>query len=134
LSFVNTYFLIPTEHWVLVHSFQILKISPHSLDISDNKMLASTLSILVMVATGYGHTGAFAPGMYCRNGATNVDSPNTNTVVNPLFGLAKKDWWMQADRGCPNYPPSDGEFLEIPAGGKFSVELAHNRFSDPSSC
>lgn len=34
---------------------------------------------------------------------------------------------MQADRGCNNVPPKNGESLALPAGGSFTVELAHNR-------
>ena len=34
---------------------------------------------------------------------------------------------MQADRGCDKVPPPEGEFLELPAGGEFTVELAINR-------
>ena len=65
--------------------------------------------------------------MYCRNGSADVDDNNTNTVVNPLWELSKEDWWFQHDRRCDKKPPPPGEFLELPAGGSVTVELAHNR-------
>jgi hypothetical protein len=66
--------------------------------------------------------------MYCRGGADPTkDDQNTNLAVNPLWKLAKQDWWFQHDRGCDKVPPKAGEFLELPANGKFTVELAHNR-------
>jgi hypothetical protein len=90
-------------------------------------MIASTLAVLVLVATPvFGHTAAFASGMYCRNGV-NGTNLNANDPVNPLYGLSKTDYWMQHDRGCDIRPPPAGEFLNLPAGGSFTVELAHNQ-------
>ncbi|KAM0287373.1 hypothetical protein ACHAO9_007777 [Fusarium lateritium] len=74
--------------------------------------------------------------MYCRVSVQSsspggsdpkIDDPNTNLVVNPLWDLPQKKWWMQADRGCHEVPPAEGDFLELPAGGEFTVELATNR-------
>lgn len=48
-------------------------------------------------------------------------------VVNPLYNLPKSEWWMQHDRGCDQIPPEGHHSLELPAGGEFTVELAHNR-------
>ena len=48
-------------------------------------------------------------------------------MVNPLYQLRKDQWWQQRDRGCHAVPPPDGEFLELPAGGSFTTELANNR-------
>lgn len=53
--------------------------------------------------------------------------PNSNTPVNPLYNLPKSQWWMQADRGCNNNPPKNGASVALPAGGQFTVELAHNQ-------
>jgi hypothetical protein len=36
-------------------------------------------------------------------------------------------WWMQAVSGCLNNPPAENESLALPAGGSFTVELAHNQ-------
>ena len=86
------------------------------------------IAVLALVATAQAHTVAWTKGMYCAGGpdlsAVNL---NTNTAVNPLYNLAKEDWWFQHDRGCDAAPPQDGEVLELPAGGSFTVELAHNR-------
>ncbi len=86
------------------------------------------LALLGLSTIAHAHTAAFARGMYCRGGPNpNQDDQNTNTAVNPLFGLSRAQWWFQADRGCDRVPPPAGEFLELPAGGSFTVELAHNR-------
>ncbi|GME46853.1 uncharacterized protein LTHEOB_8840 [Neofusicoccum parvum] len=65
--------------------------------------------------------------MYCRNGTEDVDNSNNNLPVGPLYSLSQEQWWFQADRGCDKALPPDGEFLEIPAGGSFTVEIATNR-------
>lgn len=68
------------------------------------------------------------PGLTFQGGNdSSIDDPNTNLVVNPLYQLPRTSWWMQADRGCDVVLPPDGEFLEIPAGGSFTTELANNR-------
>ncbi|KAI1077968.1 hypothetical protein F5B20DRAFT_582785 [Whalleya microplaca] len=91
-------------------------------------MRASPLFVLGMATYATAHTAAFTKGMYCINGTTpGVDDENTNTVVNPLWDLPKSEWWMQKDRGCDKFPPADGDSLALPAGGSFTVELAHNR-------
>ncbi|KAH4029569.1 hypothetical protein HBI56_131270 [Parastagonospora nodorum] len=91
-------------------------------------MLRSTLLALSLAAFSTAHTAAWAPGMYCKGGADPTkDDPNTNLAVNPLYNLAKADWWFQHHRGCDRAPPMAGEFLELPANGKVTVELAHNR-------
>jgi hypothetical protein len=73
------------------------------------------------------HTAAWGLGMYCKGGNSSTDDPNTDTAVNPLYQLPQSEWWFQHDRSCDQFPPPAGEFLELPAGGSFTVELAHNR-------
>jgi hypothetical protein len=90
-------------------------------------MLASLAFVLALAGPGLAHTGAFANGMYCRNGNDGTVNQNTNTVVNPVYQQTRKNWWFQHDRNCDAFPPPPGEFLELPANGKFTVELAHNR-------
>jgi hypothetical protein len=91
-------------------------------------MLRSLFLSLAMATLATAHTAAFAPGMYCRGGADPTkDDQNTNLVVNPLYNLTKDEWWFQRDRGCDKVPPKVGEFLELPANGNVTVELAHNR-------
>jgi hypothetical protein len=122
-----------------VHSFQppslsaqvcILRPNHQAFSYQPNTktMLRTTLLALGFTALASAHVAAFAPGMYCRGGPDpSVDNQNTNTVVNPLYQLAKEDWWFQHDRGCDKVPPKAGEFLELPANGQVTVELAHNR-------
>jgi hypothetical protein len=66
--------------------------------------------------------------MYCRDGNVKGEvNQNTNTVVNPVYQQTKTNWWFQHDRGCDAFPPPAGEFLQLPANGEVTVELAHNR-------
>ncbi|KAI1098482.1 hypothetical protein F4804DRAFT_350328 [Jackrogersella minutella] len=93
-------------------------------------MKTATAILVTIASAGHvqAHVAAWVKGMYCLNGTTpGVDDQNTNTAVNPLFGKPKSEWWMQHDRGCDQFPPDDGDSLELPAGGSFTVELAHNR-------
>lgn len=91
-------------------------------------MIKTTILSLALATAITAHTAAWAPGMYCRGGNdTSVDNQNTNLAVNPLYDHTKEDWWFQHDRGCDAVPPPAGEFLELPANGEFTVELAHNR-------
>jgi hypothetical protein len=74
------------------------------------------------------HVAAWHKGMYCLNGTTpGFDDQNANEVANPLFNLTKDEWWFHATDSCDQFPPADGDFLELPANGNFTVELAVNR-------
>jgi len=89
--------------------------------------IAVLFAVLALGAVANAHTAAFARGMYCFGGPNpGQDDQNTNTAVSPLYRLRRDQWWFQADRGCNRAPP-DPYFLELPAGGHFTVELAHNR-------
>jgi len=89
------------------------------------------LVLLALLAWGNiadAHHAAFARGMYCLGGPEpGQDDQNNNVPVWPLYQLSKADWWFQHDRGCDRVPPPAGEFLELPAGGSFTVEIANNR-------
>ncbi|CAA7260299.1 unnamed protein product [Cyclocybe aegerita] len=75
-----------------------------------------------------GHVAAWHKGMYCLNGTTpGVDDSNTNAAVQPLFQLQESDWWFHHVNECDMFPPTKGDFLELPANGEFTVELAVNR-------
>lgn len=65
--------------------------------------------------------------MYCLNGTSGSDDPNTDDAVNPLYDLTMSDWWFHHTNGCDDFPPAAGDFLELPAGGSFTIELAANR-------
>ncbi|KIY46248.1 hypothetical protein FISHEDRAFT_46376, partial [Fistulina hepatica ATCC 64428] len=73
------------------------------------------------------HQAAWAKGMYCVNGASDVENENAYVPVTPLYQLSKAEWWLHNNTACLNYPPPDGEFLELPAGGDFTIEVATNR-------
>ena len=52
---------------------------------------------------------------------------NTNDPVTPLraaFNLTQEQWW---GHGRLDFPPNEGDFLELPAGGVYEGELACNR-------
>jgi hypothetical protein len=90
--------------------------------------LLNLIALLALSAVANAHVGCFTAGMYCAFGnVTNFTDPNTNIVALPLWNLAYEQWWFQNISNCPNFPPPPGEFLEIPANGNFTVELAHNR-------
>ncbi|PVG03262.1 hypothetical protein CPB86DRAFT_695511 [Serendipita vermifera] len=75
----------------------------------------------------HAHMTAWTDGMYCLNGTSGGDNQNTNDAVNPLYNLPKSEWWMHHNNKCDEFPPAPGKFLEIPAGGNFTVEIATNR-------
>jgi hypothetical protein len=83
---------------------------------------------LALSAVAQAHTVAWVKGMYCLGGPDlSADNANTNTAVAPLYNLTQEEWWFQHDRGCDGAPPAHGDILQLPAGGTFTVELAHNR-------
>ncbi|KAL0576610.1 hypothetical protein V5O48_005368 [Marasmius crinis-equi] len=85
-------------------------------------------AIISFFGVANAHVAAWSRGMYCLNGTKpGVDDKDNSVPVFPLFKLSKKDWWMQGITGCVNFPPPEGEFLELPANGEIKVELATNR-------
>ncbi|KAH7101427.1 hypothetical protein BKA62DRAFT_795448 [Auriculariales sp. MPI-PUGE-AT-0066] len=81
--------------------------------------------VALYVSAARAHVAAFAPGMYCKNGWSDVDQPETLEIVEPLYHLPYELWWMHGR--CRFHPPPEGEFLELPAGGAAVVELANNK-------
>ncbi|KAL0947760.1 hypothetical protein HGRIS_013838 [Hohenbuehelia grisea] len=90
-----------------------------------SKKLFVTASLFF--ATASAHVAAWHDGMYCRNGTSGSDDTNTYEIVTPLYKMSKKDWWFHGVNGCNKYPPAPGKFLELPAGGDFTIEHATNR-------
>ncbi|KAJ7718950.1 hypothetical protein DFH07DRAFT_859755 [Mycena maculata] len=86
-------------------------------------LLTAALSVTIVRA----HLAPWDPSMYCFNGNTGSIDYNTDDVVQPLYQLTKDQWWFHNDNNVPQFPPADGEFLELPAGGSFTVEIASNR-------
>ncbi|KIL68458.1 hypothetical protein M378DRAFT_184906 [Amanita muscaria Koide BX008] len=86
------------------------------------------LGLSPLVTMVRGHLAAWHKGMYCLNGTVpGIPDLNTAGPVAPLYQLSQKDWWFHHINGCDNFPPADGDFLELPAGEQFTVEIAANR-------
>ncbi|KAL0948866.1 hypothetical protein HGRIS_008986 [Hohenbuehelia grisea] len=83
--------------------------------------------ILLLATLTRAHVAPWAKGMYCLNGTSGTENRNTNDAVQPLYRMQKSQWWMHHSNGCDQFPPSPGDFLEVPAGGSFTVEMANNR-------
>jgi hypothetical protein len=89
-------------------------------------MIAFVLVLLAALpAIVRAHLSAFAKGMYCQNGLSNNYIYGTAEPALPLFNMTRSQWWMHGK--CINYPPPEGEFLDLPAGGSTTVEIAHNK-------
>ncbi|KIY46497.1 hypothetical protein FISHEDRAFT_28572, partial [Fistulina hepatica ATCC 64428] len=73
------------------------------------------------------HQVAWVKGMYCINGDSDTDNENAWDPVEPLYELTKSEWWFHNVTNCIAHPPADGDVLELPAGGNFTVEIATNR-------
>ncbi|EAU92331.2 hypothetical protein CC1G_00550 [Coprinopsis cinerea okayama7 len=90
--------------------------------------LAFWTSLALLVPAVDAHIAAWHKGMYCLNGTDpHVANQNANEAVNPLYMLDRRDWWMHHVNKCDEFPPAPGDFLELPAGKSFVVELAGNR-------
>ncbi|KZW00469.1 hypothetical protein EXIGLDRAFT_795961 [Exidia glandulosa HHB12029] len=98
--------------------------------------MRSLATAVLLATTAYAHIAPWGAGMYCKNGLSNTDQPNNNEVVNPLYNLTQDGWWEGDAHAstyrfmhgqCRNFPPPAGEFLNLPAGGSFTVEMAGNR-------
>jgi hypothetical protein len=84
-------------------------------------------SVLALSAIANAHTAGWAPGMFCQWGnQTGVQNSNNNVPVYPLYQLEFEDWWFQGVWDCPSFPPEEGVFLELEAGGIKTLELSHN--------
>ncbi|KAF8470832.1 hypothetical protein BDZ91DRAFT_847108 [Kalaharituber pfeilii] len=64
-----------------------------------------------------GHIGMWHPSVYGFNG-------DGYSIVEPLSNKGFDKWWMH---GQTNNPPKNGAVLELPAGGKVTIELACNK-------
>ncbi|KAJ7184571.1 hypothetical protein C8R46DRAFT_1064474 [Mycena filopes] len=87
------------------------------------RLLAAALSATVAQA----HLAPWHKAMYGFNGVTGSVNYNTDDVVHPLYQLPKSQWWFHHYNNVDKFPPAAGEFLELPAGKSFTVEIASNR-------
>ncbi|KIJ59037.1 hypothetical protein HYDPIDRAFT_118858 [Hydnomerulius pinastri MD-312] len=85
-------------------------------------------ALLVLSGLAHAHLAAFHKAMYCFNGTTPGQvNYNTEDAVTPLWNLKKSDYWFHHINKCDEFPPAPGDFLNLPAGGSFTVEIASNR-------
>lgn len=93
-----------------------------------NRRLCAVFTVALVIPAALGHVAAWNKGMYCLNGTT-VGEPNEDNALpaNPLWQLRREDWWMHHVDKCDEFPPAAGDFLELPSGGSFVIELANNR-------
>ncbi|EJD38255.1 hypothetical protein AURDEDRAFT_72344 [Auricularia subglabra TFB-10046 SS5] len=87
--------------------------------------MRSVLVLASLALAANAHMLAWTKGMYCKNGHSTKDDPNAAVGALPLIDLPFSGWFMHG--ACINYPPPKGEFLDLPAGGEFTVEIAENR-------
>lgn len=86
------------------------------------------LTLLINLGLVHAHMAAWHRGMYCLNGTTpGVDNENASEAVRPVYQLPKSEWWMHHNEKCDEFPPAPGDFIELPAGGSCTVEIAGNR-------
>jgi len=85
------------------------------------------LSTLLAGATVNAHVAAFHKGMYCLNGVGGGENLNSYDIVTPLYQLPFRQWWFHHVNRCDEYPPAPGDFLDLPAGGSFKIDIGSNR-------
>lgn len=83
------------------------------------------ISILLPLFSGYvlsvaGHAALWHKSMWGFNVTGETFSYDNRPVV-PLMDMTFDQWWWH---GHLSYPPNDGDFLELPAGGTLHSEIA----------
>ncbi|KAF9555468.1 hypothetical protein CPC08DRAFT_712012, partial [Agrocybe pediades] len=89
--------------------------------------VAALLGASLLFGVTNAHLAAFHKGMYCLNGPQSAQDLNSYSIVTPLYQLDLNQWWFHHVDRCDQFPPADGDFLDLPAGGQFTVEIASNR-------
>ncbi|KAF7298383.1 hypothetical protein MKEN_01363000 [Mycena kentingensis (nom. inval.)] len=98
---------------------------PHSL--FPSYMFIRLFTVAVAASVARGHLAPFHKAMYGLNGVDGGVNQNSDAVVQPLYQLTKADWWFHHYNRVDEFPPKEGDYLELPAGGSFTVEIASNR-------
>lgn len=88
-------------------------------------MLHNFLILTTAILAVDAHIAAWHKAMFCLNGLTNEEQLTNRDVAEPLYNLSFDDFWMHGK--CKDYPPPDGEYLELPVGGKAQLEHAGDR-------
>ncbi|KAF5311490.1 hypothetical protein D9611_011609 [Ephemerocybe angulata] len=94
-------------------------------------MFTKRTTYLALLAAALGganaHLAAWHEGMYCLNGNTGNQDLNSYDIVTPLYQLPFRDWWFHHVNRCDEFPPAEGKYIDLPAGGSFKIEIASNR-------
>jgi hypothetical protein len=90
-------------------------------------MQLALFTVTLCIAAVNAHLAAWHKGMYCLDGTSGKVDLNAYEATTPLYNLPKSQWWFHHVNGCDNFPPKDGDFLELPAGKDFTVEISANR-------
>ncbi|KAJ7765721.1 hypothetical protein B0H16DRAFT_1524121 [Mycena metata] len=90
-------------------------------------MFVRLLTAALSATVAHAHLAPWNKGMYGFNGVSGSINYNTDDVVHPLYQLSKSDWWFHHYNNIDQFPPAEGDFLELPAGESFTVEIASNR-------
>ncbi|KAH7106782.1 hypothetical protein BKA62DRAFT_650346 [Auriculariales sp. MPI-PUGE-AT-0066] len=85
---------------------------------------ATTVALLSLALGSQAHTTAWTKGMYCRWGWSHEPVVASRVAAIPVWNETYDGWWMNGR--CKDYPPPPGDFLEVPANGQFTAELAEN--------
>ncbi|GFZ45114.1 hypothetical protein JCM24511_02840 [Saitozyma sp. JCM 24511] len=95
--------------------------------------IASLLAALALGATARAHVAMWHPSMFGFNFPNQASTdptmqkPNNNEPVNPLrndMNLTVSEWF---GHGLLDYPPLEGDFLDLVSGGSIIGQLACNR-------
>ncbi|EJU04796.1 hypothetical protein DACRYDRAFT_20413 [Dacryopinax primogenitus] len=87
---------------------------------------AALIAAVVTAVPAAAHLAPWHPSMYGFNwtlhnpGWANPGAYDNRPVV-PLMGRTFDDWWMH---GHIDLPPNPGDVLQVPAGGKFLLQMA----------
>ncbi|KAF8162702.1 hypothetical protein B0H34DRAFT_834971 [Crassisporium funariophilum] len=95
---------------------------------------ATLLGASLWLGAANAHLAAWHKGMYCINdvnrsrtklphhqGNQGGSDLNSYSIVSPLYQLSFNDWWLR------QLSPPDGDFIDLPAGGSFTIEVGSNR-------
>ncbi|KAL1745010.1 hypothetical protein HDZ31DRAFT_37401 [Schizophyllum fasciatum] len=90
--------------------------------------MSRALVLALFCSPAAAHVAAWHKSMWCLNGTTaGVDNPNNREPGTPLYNLKFDDWWFHHVNNCDQFPPADGDFLDLPANGHFTIEHATDR-------
>ncbi|EJF64983.1 hypothetical protein BD309DRAFT_206196 [Dichomitus squalens] len=78
------------------------------------------LALAGLASVASAHIAFWHKSMYGFN-VTDKTFPYDNRPQVPLYNMDFDQWWLH---GHKDYPPNEGDFFELPAGGKVNSELS----------